>query len=243
MTKIFIIAHKPVDYGLWNDELYTPIQVGGAPDLEEGILRDNSGNNISDWNRYFAETTATYWINKHVTGCTYLGQCQYRRRLELHDADFEQIFKQYDAICCQPLRYNPYSQFAGCHARGDADDLCEAIRTLYPDMSESVDRYLVHGNILYYSNGYVLRAEDYKAYADFLYNVQRYIMDKRGYTSIEELERQVTEEINCGYRRGNRGLRYQEQIGGFASERAFTCWVQHHCPRRLEIKYKTYEGV
>jgi len=249
-TKIFIIGHKAIDYGWYDDNaLYEPIQVGSNPDMLPGVQRDNTGRNIHKWNPMYAESTATYWIANNVTGYTYLGQCQYRRRLKFNeDTDFEGIFSNYDAICCKPLNYNPYNQYTCCHSHLDMDDFREAIAELYPDMLDDFDKYITNGNWLYYSNSFVLRAEDYRAYSKFLFKIINWIKKKRGWTTVAKAAAQIKQEMDDGLRRNNapKGrniISYQLQVPAFLSERIFNLWVRAKCPRRLEIKYETFEGV
>lgn len=63
-----------------------PIQVGAdLTDKRIADLADNTGDNISDRNRHFSETTALYWMWKNAEA-DYLGLCHYRRLWK--DLDF-----------------------------------------------------------------------------------------------------------------------------------------------------------
>lgn len=56
-----------------------PIQVGAAlTDKKIADVADNTGDNISNRNRHFSETTALYWMWKNAEA-DYLGLCHYRR--------------------------------------------------------------------------------------------------------------------------------------------------------------------
>lgn len=72
--KIYIATHK--NYIFPQDELYAPLQVGGAADFTE--LRDNTGDNIAEKNPYFCELTALYWAWKN-SGEDVIGLVHYRR--------------------------------------------------------------------------------------------------------------------------------------------------------------------
>jgi hypothetical protein len=61
------------------DELYMPVMVGNALSQNKtGMAGDDTGDSISEKNKYFSELTGIYWVwknTKHdVTGC-----CHYRR--------------------------------------------------------------------------------------------------------------------------------------------------------------------
>lgn len=95
--KIFVVYYKPAP--LIKTEIFEPIQAGRSvadtPSrqgvftqkqkewLNKSMIGDNTGENISELNRYFAETTALYWIWKH-TDTPFIGMFQYRRFLSLN---------------------------------------------------------------------------------------------------------------------------------------------------------------
>jgi Domain of unknown function (DUF4422) len=74
--KIFIVTHKALP--LINNALYIPIQVGNNDSISQ-IVRDNTEDNISSKNDNFCELTASYWINKNIDDCEFVGICHYRR--------------------------------------------------------------------------------------------------------------------------------------------------------------------
>lgn len=95
--KIFVVYYKPAP--LIKTEIFEPIQAGrsiaGTPSrhgtftkeeinwLNENMIGDNTGKNISELNRSFAEITALYWIWQN-TNSPFVGMFQYRRFLSLN---------------------------------------------------------------------------------------------------------------------------------------------------------------
>lgn len=95
--KIFVVYYKPAP--LIKSEIFEPIQGGKAiantPSrqgtfsqeeidwLNKNMIGDNTGDNISELNRYFAENSALYWIWKN-TNTPYVGMFQYRRLLSIN---------------------------------------------------------------------------------------------------------------------------------------------------------------
>jgi lipopolysaccharide biosynthesis glycosyltransferase len=110
--KIFVVCHKPA-YVPDNPYLY-PIQVGTllADRPIEGMLHDNTGDNISEKNRSYCELTAQYWAWKNVDA-DYYGFFHYRRYLSFdpsikRDDGWGNIaFDQIDEKAIQELRLNP----------------------------------------------------------------------------------------------------------------------------------------
>lgn len=95
--KIFVVYYKPAP--LIKTDIFEPIQAGRAiantPSragtftneekswLNNNMIGDDTGENISNLNRYFAEITALYWIWKN-TDSPFVGMFQYRRFLSLN---------------------------------------------------------------------------------------------------------------------------------------------------------------
>lgn len=78
--KIYVSCHKESE--LPKNSLYEPIHVGAAlANKNLGILRDDTGNNISKKNPEYCELTAQYWAWKNDTDADYIGLCHYRRFL------------------------------------------------------------------------------------------------------------------------------------------------------------------
>ena len=77
--KIFNITHKPIPH--LNNELYTAFQVNSNvnPIIFNGILQDNTLDNIASKNDNYCELTACYWLWKNWSDSDYIGLCHYRR--------------------------------------------------------------------------------------------------------------------------------------------------------------------
>lgn len=96
--KIFVVYYKPTP--LIKTDIFEPIQAGrlvaNTPSragtftneekswLNNNMIGDDTGENISHLNRYFAEITALYWIWKN-TNSPFVGMFQYRRFLSLNN--------------------------------------------------------------------------------------------------------------------------------------------------------------
>ena len=187
-VKIYSLCYQKKEFKFLDDGVVTPLQVGAANGTDVCALKDNTGDNISDKNYFFIECTGTYWIWKNVHDAKYKGQMQYRRPLVgVNDKmDFDEIFSKYDVITCEPFNHpanskpdkdNPMFIPAQTVEEGYAfsnciDDLLIlelSVKFNFPEYAEDYDKYIKNGENLYYSNGFIMRAEDYDRYAEFMY--------------------------------------------------------------------------
>ena len=107
---------------------------------------------------------------------------------------------------------------------------------MHPDYAEDWDKYIKNGQDLYYSNGFVLRAEDYDRYAEFLFSSLNGYLSFANVHTQEELYKHVSYNIQVGrYSRYKNtqnvpeaAIRWQMLIGGFLSERIWTLWLLHN---------------
>ena len=256
--QIFIMCHKVVPYGLRDDSLYTPLEVGAAIRNEHcSEFRDDCDkDNISILNPYYSEITGQYLLWKKIERGEYIGdyigQEQYRRRLEFHqNFDFSQIFKHYDVIACKPINLEindtfgsnvVYGQFGVCHNLEHLDTVQQIIETDFPLMLEDYNRFIKNGRKLYYSNSYILSTENYKQYSKFLFYVLNEMAKIENLTTIGDIETRVSKDVNEG-KTDNRFI-YQKQIFSFVAERLWTLWVQHKYNGKIfEVPYTLMENT
>lgn len=245
-AQIYMFNHKPLEYGVWDNALYTPIEVGAA--LREPFMpqiRDNDDpDNISEKNPVYLELTGLYYVWKHCHPEKYKGTIQYRRRFEFpEDYDFDMIFTDHDAVACQPLRLPSVRlQYCVCHSYTDMQVLEKVVKEMYPEYAEDFDEYITYGTKLYYSNGLIMRAEDYDKYCEWLFSILDRFMVERGWFTNDDVRMAVQEEVREGVRRSTKGEDYQMEICAFLSERLMTLYLRHNC-RVYEMPYKKYEGI
>lgn len=253
--KIYSLCYAKKDFQFIEDSVITPLQVGASNGTNVCELKDNTLDNISDGNYFYIENTGTYWIWKNVHDAKYKGQMQYRRPLSgiTEATDFEKIFSEYDVITCEPFYHPAHKtptkdepmvisadtveqgyEFSNC-----IDDLYileMVVKMYYPDYAEDWDKYIKRGPNLYYSNGFILRAEDYDKYSKFLFDCLNGYLAMSGIKSKEELIDHVRYNMEVGkYPRyentkniSEEAIKWQSEIGGFLSERLWTLWVQHN---------------
>lgn len=253
--KIYTLCYDKKDFVFLNDEAITPLQVGAFNGKNVCELKDNVGENISEKNYFYIENTGTYWIWKNVNNAKYKGQMQYRRPLSgiTGAYDFDDAFSKYDVITCEPFHHPSHKTptkdepmvivadtveegygFSNC-----IDDLYimeMVVKIYHPEYAESYDKYIKNGPNLYYSNGFIMKSEDFDKYCEFLFDCLEKYLQMAGINSQQDLIDHVKYNIEVGkYPRykdpknvAEEGVRWQCSIGGFLSERLWTLWLQHN---------------
>lgn len=87
-VRIIVATHKK--YKMPSDKMYLPLHVGAEGKYDEngnsldlGYVKDNTGENISNFNSYFCELTGLYWAWKNLEA-DYIGLVHYRRLFEMN---------------------------------------------------------------------------------------------------------------------------------------------------------------
>ena len=120
-----------------------------------------------------------------------------------------------------------------------ADDLFimeMVIAMYYPDYIEDYYKYIKHGPNLYYSNGFIMKSEDYDRYCEFLFNCLNGYLQLADIHNEKDLIDHVRYNLEVGkyirYPKINEvppeAIKWQCSIGGFLSERLWTLWLQHN---------------
>lgn len=104
--KIALAYHKPSI--ILNQSKFVPIHVGKElhPEINLGIIGDDSGDSISIENGYYCELTALYWIWKN-TNAEVKGLMHYRRIFDVSNSFVNRIVALM-AKLYNSLRYNVY---------------------------------------------------------------------------------------------------------------------------------------
>lgn len=253
-VKIFSLCYEKKNFDFLDDAVITPLQVGAANGTNVCATKDNTGDNISRGNYYYIENTGTYWIWKNVNA-KYKGQMQYRRPLSgvSDEMKFDEVFSKYDVITCEPFHHPSHKTptkeepmvidadtveqgYAFSHCIDDLIILEMVISMYYPEYLDSYYKYIKHGPNLYYSNGFIMKSEDFDRYSEFLFNCLNGYLRLADIKSEKELMDHVKYNIEVGkYPRFTdtknvppQAIKWQCSIGGFLSERLWTLWLQHN---------------
>lgn len=214
--KLLICYHKKAP--LFKDEILTPIHVGRALAekrmdlqseewkwLEENLIGDDTGENISDKNSSYNEMTAIYWAWKNydeLGNPDYIGLMHYRRHFILDDKNLD-VFNVRDfdeETYLDILNYSPeklagivegcdflphigkvnnvYKHYTENQRKEDIDLANRIILEKYPEYKETMKKYY-SGNYSNFCNMCIFSRKLFFKYCEWIFSV------------LEEFERRV----------------------------------------------------
>lgn len=221
MVKIFAMTHKEFDVP--NDPMYVPLHVGHAKAQKDfGYMGDDTGDNISDLNCYYAELSGVYWVWKNYNEADCVGVCHYRRFLTDENGyaftqqEYEEILGEYDIVTTKQLELpNSYRYGFGAHHNvAMLDETGEIIKERYP---EFYDTYvsLVNQNKTYFGNMMVAKKELYDEYCAWLFDIFFALQKRVDLTFADD---------------------YHKRVFGFISEFLLYVWVTAKGLRAYECR-------
>ena len=237
---IYILTHKKLNYNFSLSD-YKLLQCGAeltSNDVCE--LKDNTGDNISEKNDLFLETTGIYWIWKN-TNTPYIGQMQYRRLLSINPTLIPVILSVYDIITASPrtLDRTILEQYDWAHDKEDLLQCKEIIKELFPEYENSFD-IMANSNTIIYSNSFITTRKKYNEICNFIFTIlfefekRNNFMDKnvlyQHALDITKMKDQSFYEIQlCApYHPELSPIAYQSRICGYLFERLFNLFLIHN---------------
>lgn len=182
--KIVVVAHKP--YWFPEDATYLPLQAGasGKADILPGIVRDDSGENISEKNRSFCELTGLFWAWKNLEAET-IGLCHYRRYLGnkrvclskeerlLSHSEIESLLSNHDIILPRKRHYwieTRGSQYIHAHHEEDLACTEQVLKEKHPDCLPAW-RHMLSTRSGHICNMFVMRRGLLDEYCTWLFDI------------------------------------------------------------------------
>lgn len=202
--KLLVCYHKK-DV-LLKDEILTPIHVGrdlaierNAPDLawlQENMIGDNTGDNISSKNSFYNELTALYWAWKNydkIGNPDFIGLMHYRRHFIFRKSNaVVETVNGIDENYFDYINYNDYTMahlFDDCdfaahigrvdqiykhyeenHHIEDLDLALEILKEKYPEYNDVAQRYMKKsdGN---FCNMFILPRAQFFNYCQWIFSI------------------------------------------------------------------------
>lgn len=217
---IYTMTHIP--FSVPSDSMYVPLQVGRALHEDLGYLGDDTGDNISSLNPYYAELSGVYWVWKNITEDDYVGICHYRRFLLNNQeavytkAELLPHLQKYDLLTSKKLTLNfSYAYgFARNHSAKDLSVACDVIRKLYPDFYPLFEKRLGE-NHTYFGNMMICKKTLFDEYCAFLFPIFSSMHPRLNLDTYDN---------------------YHKRLYGFLSEFLLMVWCEYRYLNVLECK-------
>lgn len=236
--NIYVLQHKPYFNRHENLENRVPLQVGSWDKEQFCVMRDCDGDNISNKNKVYLETTGHYWALKNDNLSSYVGFEHCCRQFLEFDSEEKimTVLKDYDIILPQSIipKTTIEIDYANCHIHNDVL-VCKDI--LY-DMDEEVGRlfeiYISSPQMpFYWSNIFITRWEIFENAWNFVFAVLSEYEKRMGFKRIPDWRHYVESTgVNHEFFKERHPdlswVDYQMRIGGSLSERLFSFYVTHN---------------
>lgn len=165
---------------------------------------DNTGDNISKHNKYFAEYSKFYWIWKNLKPQGIIGFCQYRRYLWLNNPDYRYLEKTFEKLDDVKDELNPIGvgdllqdadiimsapfcmpfqtveeQYcaASCQRASDWDLMKEVLLQIYPEYEKDFYRF-AKSHYIYAVNMFVTNTSIFNDYMEWIFNIFSHLSQK-----------------------------------------------------------------
>lgn len=198
-VSIYVLTHKKFDYDA--DELYIPILNGSESyDDDFGYLRDDTGDNISNLNQYYAELTGEYWVWKN-SKADIIGFCHYRRFFaknillneKIDKLEIEEILTDFDII--MPKRNNltktnmeniseSYNDFGYGTKPEEYEKLRNVIKNFHPEYLEAYDEVL-NSKWCWWYNIFICKKELADEYFTWLFDILKKMENEINFDEYE----------------------------------------------------------
>lgn len=238
-TEVYICYNKKNPEYL-NNNAVKAIEAGAELNDEiSGILKDNTGDNISAKNPYYCELTALYHLWKN-SDAEYAGLMHYRRLFDLaggkkrwYNGFPEDILKilsldayrinsmleEFDIVL--PMKRviqqskTAYLYYKKRHYISDMDRCFELIKEKYPQMYNTAVETLKNSNELYLYNMFIAQKEFLNEYCAWLFDI------------LSTLEKEIQPDVE---KRDD----FQKRVYGFLAERLFTIYIEYKKTKGLK---------
>ena len=234
--RIYVAAHNKFAMSKHIDrDIFVPILAGKAiydPEKDNNSdnpymilpeLGDDTGDNISDRNRRFAELSAMYWIWKNDKDSDIIGLNHYRRffadNSEVDFIDRETILEnlsKYDAMIlgegsefemCYSPDFSIYMGYKTSHNGKDFENALEACKKLFPDIYDAYYYEMMNSTASCMCNVIICKREVFMKYCEFLFPI------------LFELEKNI--DWNSEFYKDD----YQIRALAFLAERMMRAWL------------------
>ena len=215
-VDIFICTHKEFENTLKNP-IYKVINSNDINgDVAENGLKGS----------FYSELLSYFYIREHFKLKKYIGFCSYRKYFSFLDdvPNMDELFEHCDAVVCNPIRFKRTveEQYDVCHNIDDLKILEGIIKEKFPEYESSFQE-IMHNNIIFPCNMFIMKKEDFIEYVDFVKGA----LDEFVKVIGTDIEKRI-EDNKDKYLKDfspNDEVWYQYRIGGYLGERLTSVFI------------------
>lgn len=239
-VKIFVGYQNPNT--IFHSNVFQPILTSqinweNAPE----IIKDNTGINIAEHNKNYAELSGHYWVWKNflpITNAEYIGFCHYRRFLDFNftqmeglpfkpilKSEFNEIFKKYseenimnciegyDIILPKKFYFlSPvYNQYIGFHPKKDIDIALLLLKEICPEYLK-VARDFISGKELYTCLNFIMKKELLNEYMEWIFKILMAVEARSDWSQYKDY--------------------FDIRTPAYIAERFFNIWLKYNIEKR-----------
>ena len=253
MTNIYVMMYQPDDHVLKiKDPIYIPLHCGKDIYIPNGSkeflpkLGDNTGENISKFNKLYSELTGTYWVWRNVDykPDDIIGINHYRRYFAepedlnkpISEETIKKLLLEHDYLVngygtdfdpTQPGDEMIYDQYARMHIKDDMDMAINAIYHIYKhDFAEKVVHEIKHSGAMCCNNMLICNGYHFDRYCGFLFAILYYMRNRIDFTQ-------------------DKYQGYNQRVFGFLSERLMRPFMKaagYDAIQVPELNWEKYSG-
>lgn len=216
---VYVMTHGPECTHL--EDYCIPLEIGAAcRDKHCGILRDDTGDNISEKDRMYCELTDLYWMWKNQSH-DIVGLYHYRRMFNLNSKQIRKLLSKYDIILPKKIDIRPTidSEHQRQKLPLDWKIMKDVLNELYPEYYESA-KIIFPMNKSYAFNMLVTSDAIFKDYCTWLFSILTEVEQRFELQYDERLAKFHEHKKKPGYLNG-----YYERAIGFLAERLLNIYV------------------
>ena len=235
---IFIYTHKPFECKLTNESYkILTCSKDEFPNVKVPVIRDYTGDNISDKNLMYNEYTGIYWLWKNYKLNDYVGINHYRRYYAFMDnvPDVSKYFEFFDIILNKPLELlHPITKkmvdnrtyYSFWHNVEDFDLLEQMVREKYPEYVGGFEKMKASKEI-HNSSIFIMGKDLFNEYCSFIFDALDTYNEYHGHHTVDEYRQHVLDN-KAKYIKP--GLDYytvdiQTRIVGYIAERLLNTFL------------------
>lgn len=207
------------------------------------VLHDNTGDNISIYNKFMCEWTGMYWVWKNYPLKDYVGFCQYRRYFEFFDdvPDMEDIFKEHDIVLFKPAAQKPdtLTSYRLLHNVSDILLITSLIVDKYPSYAKTITSFF-NCKAIFPNNSFIMRKEKFIQYCEWMNDAITLFMKNKSILTYDDCIKRVIENEKTYLKTfsPNDQIEYQARFLAYLIERMTNLFIINNFsePYMVDIK-------